>query len=126
MTMQLRKPLEITMVEFPSTSMSATSDFFASVCGWKPTVYGQSYTNLVGGGIDVGIQGDVDEQSPAPLMVIRVNDLDEARQRVEAAGGTVTFGPFDFPGGRRFHAREPGGNEIAMWVAVPLPDPPTE
>ena len=52
-----RKPLEITLVEFPSTSMSATSDFLATVCGWTPTVYGQSYSNLVGGGIDVGVQG---------------------------------------------------------------------
>lgn len=116
--MQPRKPLEITMIEFPSTSMSATSDFLATVCGWKPTVYGQSYTNLTGGGIDVGVQGDADEQSPSPLLAIRVGDLDEARQRVEDAGGVVTFGPFDFPGGRRFHFREPGGNEMAMWVAV--------
>lgn len=121
-----RTPLEITMIECPSSSMSATSDFLEQVCGWKPTVYGQSYANLTGGGIDVGVQGDADEQSPAPLLAIRVNDLDEARQQVEAAGGVVTFGPFDFPGGRRFHFREPGGNEMTMWVAVPLPDPPAQ
>lgn len=114
------------MIEFPSTSMSATSEFLATVCRWEPTVYGQSYANLTGGGIDVGLQGDIHEQSPMPLMVIRVNDLDEAQQQVEGAGGVVTFGPFDFPGGRRFHFREPGGNEIAMWVAVTLPDPPSE
>ena len=64
----------------------------------------------------LGIQGDDDEQSPAPLMVIRVADLAEARGRVEAAGGVVTLEPFSFPGGRRFHFREPGGNEMAMWV----------
>lgn len=104
------------MVEFPSTSMSATTEFLATVCGWKPTVYGTSYTDLTGGGIEVGVQGDDDEQSPAPLMVIKVADLDEARQRIEAAGGTVTLDAFDFPGGRRFHFREPGGNEMAMWV----------
>lgn len=114
------------MIEFPSMSMSASSEFLATACGWKPTVYGQSYTNLTGGGIDVGLQGDADEQSPAPLLAIRVVDLDEALQRVEAAGGVLTFGPFDFPGGRRFHFREPGGNEMAMWVAVPLPDPESE
>ena len=121
-----RTPLEITLVEFPSSSMDATSEFFQAVCGWTPTVYGSSYTNLAGGGIDVGLQGDGHEQSPAPLMLIRVGDLEEARERVEAADGTVTFGPFDFPGGRRFHFREPGGNEMAMWEAVQLPDPPQE
>ena len=114
------------MIELPSTSMSATSEFLSTVCGWEPTVYGQSYTNHTGGGIDVGVQGDADEQSPAPLMTIRVRHLDEARQQVEAAGGVTTFGPFNFPGGRRFHFREPGGNEMAMWEAVPLPDPPAD
>ena len=121
-----RKPLEITLVEFPSSSMAATSEFLQTVCGWTPTVYGGSYTDLAGGGIDVGVQGDGHEQSPCPLMLMRVGDLEEARERVEAAGGTVTFGPFDFPGGRRFHFREPGGNEMAMWEAVLLPDPPAE
>lgn len=116
-------PLEITVVEFPSTSMSATADFLAQVCGWKSTVFGQSYTALTGGGIDVGVQGDAHEQSPAPLMVIRVPDLDEARAEIEAAGAVVTVEPFDFPGGRRFHFREPGGNEMAMWVSVEEPDP---
>lgn len=111
-----RIPLEITLVEYPSSSMSATTEFLATVCGWTPTVYGSSYTDLTGGGIDVGVQGDDDEQSPAPLMVIRVADLAEARSRVEEAGGVVTLEPFSFPGGRRFHFREPGGNEMAMWV----------
>lgn len=111
-----RIPLEITLVEFPSTSMSATTDFLAAVCGWEPTVYGKSYANFTGGGIDVGVQGDADEQSPQPLMVIRVGDLHEARNRVEEAGGVVTLEPFAFPGGRRFHFREPGGNEMVMWV----------
>ncbi|MGN0101203.1 VOC family protein [Dietzia sp. CH92] len=111
-----RTPLEITLVEFPSTSMTATAEFLEAVCGWTPTVYGSSYACMLGGGIDVGVQGDADEQSPTPLMVIRVGDLEVARRRVEEAGGEVTFGPFDFPGGRRFHFREPGGNEMAMWV----------
>lgn len=109
-------PLEITMIEFPTTSMSATADFLATVCGWAPTVYGQAYTDLTGGGIEVGVQGHADEQTSAPLMVIRVADLDEARAAVEQAGGEVTLEPFSFPGGRRFHFREPGGNEMSMWV----------
>jgi predicted enzyme related to lactoylglutathione lyase len=27
----------------------------------------------------------------------------------------VTKEPFAFPGGRRFHFREPGGSELAVW-----------
>lgn len=44
---------------------------------------------------------------------IRADDLDQARAEIEAAGGSVTVEPFEFPGGRRFHFREPGGSELA-------------
>jgi uncharacterized protein len=37
---------------------------------------------------------------------------------VVGAGGVITLDPFDFPGGRRFHFREPGGNELAVWMPV--------
>ncbi len=30
-------------------------------------------------------------------------------------GGTLTQEPYEFPGGRRFHFREPGGAELAVW-----------
>jgi predicted enzyme related to lactoylglutathione lyase len=33
-----------------------------------------------------------------------------------AAGGAITTPAFDFPGGRRFHFREPGGVELAVWI----------
>ncbi len=36
---------------------------------------------------------------------------------VQAAGGSITRQPFSFPGGRRFHFREPGGNELAAFEA---------
>jgi predicted enzyme related to lactoylglutathione lyase len=31
------------------------------------------------------------------------------------AGGVITQAPFEFPGGRRFHFRDPSGNELAVW-----------
>jgi uncharacterized protein len=48
--------------------------------------------------------------------VIQVNDLEATRTAVLQAGGTITVEAFDFPGGRRFHFREPGGNELAAWI----------
>jgi protein-S-isoprenylcysteine O-methyltransferase Ste14 len=48
--------------------------------------------------------------------IIRTEDIDDAERRVIAAGGVITREQFDFPGGRRFHFREPGGNELAVWV----------
>lgn len=35
--------------------------------------------------------------------------------KVRAAGGDITRPIFAFPGGRRFHFRDPSGNELAVW-----------
>ncbi|MBI2014066.1 MAG: hypothetical protein HYS77_00755 [Candidatus Rokubacteria bacterium] len=47
--------------------------------------------------------------------MIYASDLEAAQDRVEEAGGTVTRPIFAFPGGRRFHFRDPVGNELAVW-----------
>jgi predicted enzyme related to lactoylglutathione lyase len=43
------------------------------------------------------------------------DDLDTTLRAVGASGGTVTEGPFDFPGGRRFHFTDPSGNQLGVW-----------
>jgi predicted enzyme related to lactoylglutathione lyase len=48
-------------------------------------------------------------------MVFNVADLEATLQRVKTAGGTILKPPFAFPGGRRFHFRDPDGYEIAVW-----------
>ena len=51
-----------------------------------------------------------------PLVVLYSDDLDASLAAVEAAGGEVSTPPFGFPGGRRFHFRDPSGNELAVWT----------
>jgi predicted enzyme related to lactoylglutathione lyase len=109
----------VSMVEFPSTSASRSAEFFGQVFGWQFNAYGPQYTDVAfGGGFSLGFQQDADEAPAAPLVVIKVNDLDSARRSIESHGGRVTVEPFDFPGGRRFHFVEPGGNELAAWVEI--------
>ncbi|WP_433192816.1 VOC family protein [Nocardia sp. CA-107356] len=105
----------IDFVEFPSDSAADSARFFANAFGWSPTPYGPDYVDIQGAGITLGFQADADEKPSAPLVTIRADDLTEARRAVEAAGGVVTVEPFDFPGGSRFHFREPGGSELAVW-----------
>jgi predicted enzyme related to lactoylglutathione lyase len=71
-----------------------------------------------GGGVSLGFQQDPADAPAGPLAVIKVEDLAATREAVIAAGGQITVEGFDFPGGRRFHFREPGGNELAAWVPV--------
>lgn len=49
------------------------------------------------------------------LVVLYSADLAQTQAKIEAAGGTIVKPVFDFPGGRRFHFSEPGGNELAVW-----------
>lgn len=106
---------KIDYIEFPTADRAASGRFFADAFGWRLVDYGPTYTGLDGAGIDGGIDGG-DSRAAAPLAVIRTDDLDDAERRVVAAGGTVTRAQYDFPGGRRFHFREPGGSELAVYV----------
>ena len=39
----------------------------------------------------------------------------EAIAAIEAAGGQIIQGPYEFPGGRRVHFTDPSGNELGVW-----------
>ena len=106
----------IDYVELPSvTAHELTRAFYSKAFGWTFTDYGPDYSATGNGITDVGLQGDRDEALAAPLPVIRVTDLDAAFQSVVDASGIIARPIFAFPGGRRFHFIDPGGNELAVW-----------
>lgn len=109
-------PDKIDYIEFPSTSRPGTSAFFQAAFGWGVTSYGPDYDAITDAGIDGGID-QAPEKVVATMAIIRTDDLDGAERRVISAGGIITRPQFDFPGGRRFHFREPGGNEMAVYIA---------
>ena len=108
---------KIDYLEFPSSNRGVTSAFFQAAFGWGITSFGPDYDGINNAGIDGGI-----DQAPGKvtgtMAIIRTDNLDNAERRVLAAGGTITRPQFDFPGGRRFHFREPGGNEMAVYVGT--------
>lgn len=107
---------KIDYLEFPSSDRQRSSAFFQAAFGWGIVSYGPDYDGLTGAGIDGGID-QAAQKVDTTMAVVRTHDLNDAEQRVLAAGGTITRAQFDFPGGRRFHFREPGGNEMAVYVA---------
>ena len=107
---------QIDYLEFPSANGLKSREFFETAFGWRFLSYGPSYSAFEDAGIAGGIQGDAGEATATPLVVVRTGDLEKAEQKVVAAGGLITRPAFDFPGGRRFHFREPGGNELAVWI----------
>jgi predicted enzyme related to lactoylglutathione lyase len=81
------------------------------------TDFGPSYSCTMTGDVDLGLQGDMDEAPAAPLPVVQVDDLEAAEAAVVRGGGQVSKPIFGFPGGRRFHFRDPNGVELAVMQA---------
>jgi predicted enzyme related to lactoylglutathione lyase len=110
------KSPRIDYVELPSaTAHELTRAFYAKAFGWDFTDYGPDYSATATGDVDVGLNGQAEDALPAPLPVIRVDDLEAAFDAVTKAGGTIAKPIFAFPGGRRFHFIDPGGSELAVW-----------
>jgi predicted enzyme related to lactoylglutathione lyase len=109
---------KIDYIEFPTTNVEATKTFFTKLLGWKFEDYGSDYTSFQDGRIAGGFWRSDKCAGVAEggvLVVLYHPRLEEIHQRVVELGGTISKEIFSFPGGRRFHFREPGGNELAIW-----------
>jgi uncharacterized protein len=104
-------------VELPVLDVAAAKAFYEQAFGWSLTAFGPAYAATLTGDTDIGLQGDVSEATKAPLPVIDVEDLEAALAAVQAAGAEIVRPIFAFPGGRRFHFLDPGGNEVACVTA---------
>ncbi len=105
-------------VEFPSRDLPATQAFFAAAFGWSFVDYGPNYAFFAQQGLDGGCFRSETVATPSTggtLLVLRSEALEATLAAVEAAGGVIVKPIFAFPGGRRFHFAEPGGNELAVW-----------
>lgn len=112
---------KINYVEFSSRNLPATKAFFERVFAWTFTDYGPDYTAFANAGLDGGFFSSDKSSSTATgaaLIVFYSDDLEATLQKVEQAGGEIVKAIFPFPGGRRFHFVEPGGNEFAVWSDV--------
>ncbi len=109
----------IDYIEFTVTDLAEAKRFYAEAFGWQFTDYGTAYAGIRGGsGAEVG--GLRQEQQArtggGPLVLLYSADLEQSVEAVEKAGGTVVAGPYEFPGGRRFHFTDPSGNELGVWA----------
>jgi predicted enzyme related to lactoylglutathione lyase len=103
----------ITFIELPAHATGPMKAFYANAFGFAMTDFGPTYACTLSGDVDLGVQADPAEITRAPLPVVQVEDLGAALEAVTRAGGVITKPIFSFPGGRRFHFRDPGGNELA-------------
>ena len=105
---------KLNYLELPVGDVATAKAFYAAAFGWSFADYGPTYAATTTGGTDIGFQGDPAQATARALPVVQVEDLEAALAAVEAAGGVVTMPTFAFPGGRRFHFRDPDGHELAV------------
>lgn len=112
---------KVDYLEFPTTNIEASKAFFNTVFNWSFTDYGPEYTAFDNAGIEGGFftaEKTSLTANGAGLVIFLSDSLDETLAKVVKGGGTIAQDIFEFPGGKRFHFIEPGGNEFAVWTKI--------
>jgi predicted enzyme related to lactoylglutathione lyase len=107
---------KINYIEFTSTDIERSKQFYATVFGWSFEDWGPEYISFsaASAGIDGGfMKGEA--KRGGPLVVLYASDLAATEKAIVDAGGTITVPTFAFPGGHRFHFSDNAGNELAVW-----------
>ena len=103
-------------IELPGPDIPATKRFYGSLFGWTFTDYGPDYVAFDSAGRQGGFNADRKVvASGGPLIVLYAADLDAMEAKIREAGAEI-LSRENFEGGRRFHFRDPSGNEIAGWT----------
>jgi len=112
---QAEQDRRVDYIEFLTTDIEETKRFYSGVFGWEFTDYGPDYVSFTDGRLTGGFSAAPEVLKGGALVVLYSTNLEEIEARVRESGGQIVKGIFEFPGGRRFHFTDPGGNELAIW-----------
>ena len=101
-------------VEFAAADFDAVKCFYETAFGWTFTDYGPEYTAFDDGRLAGGFRR-CEPVSGTTMVILFAKDLEAREQAVRGAGSEITEPIFSFPGGRRFHFKDPAGNILAVW-----------
>lgn len=104
----------IDYIEWTAPDLPKVKAFYQEAFGWSFTDYGPDYTAFEDGRLSGGF-ARAPIRPGGSLIVLYAVELEATQRRIEKAGGTIAKPIFSFPGGRRFHFRDPAGNELAVW-----------
>lgn len=114
----MRDENKIDYIELPARDLDKAEDFYVRTFGWTFESYGPDYRAFSDGRLDGGFyraELAADASRGSALVVFYTADIDALRQRVVDNGAVISTEIFEFPGGRRFHFKDPNGNELAAW-----------
>jgi uncharacterized protein len=105
----------INYIEFVAEDLLAIKDFYSKAFGWVFTDWGQEYVAFSDGTLDGGFAKGIPRGEEEPLVIIFSDALEVSLEAVKTCGGTIVKEIYSFPGGRRFHFKDPAGNQLAIW-----------
>ena len=105
----------IDYVEIYVSDVAAAKSFYSAAFGWSFNDYGPDYAGIVGPDGEAGGLAKGDQQGRSPLVLLISDDLEVSEAAARAAGADIVEGSFDYPGGRRFHFRDPSGNVLGVF-----------
>lgn len=105
----------IDYVEFAAEDLAVAKAFYEKAFGWEFQDWGETYASFSGAGLEGGVRGGEQPVAGSTLVILYADDLEASERNVVAAGGEVVE-RHEFPGGRRFHFRDPAGNVLAVWT----------
>lgn len=108
----------INYIEFKAKDLDGIKTFYEDCFGWVFTDYGPDYIAFAESGLEGGFERSDEIIVNGALVVLYHKDLDKVQNTIRSAGGFITREIFEFPGGRRFHFKDPSGNELAVWSAL--------
>ena len=100
-------------LELATSDMEATKAFYTKAFQVYFTDYGPEYAGANTETFEMGLA--CFGETPPPLPGFQTDDIAAAEAAVRAAGGVIIRETYDFPGGSRFHFRDPGGNELMVY-----------
>jgi uncharacterized protein len=118
--------------EIPVDDLSRAKEFYGSVFGWelqtmddmmnytiaRTTAIDDKQMPTEPGAINGGLMQRT-TNTPAPVLTIGVESIDDALKQVEAAGGDVVQPKTEIPGMGSFaYAKDPESNVIGLWQNV--------
>ena len=106
---------EINYIEFKANDLERIKSFYSHLFGWKFTDYGPTYTAFEESGLSGGFEKTDEAIINGALVVLYHEDLEALKADIVDFGGEIAQDIFSFPGGRRFHFKDPSGNELAVW-----------
>lgn len=108
----------INYVEFKAKDLEAVKAFYSKSFGWNFTDYGPTYTAFSESGIEGGFEKSDETTTNGALVILYSEDLEAIKETVLENRGALAKDIYTFPGGRRFHFKDPAGNELAVWSDV--------